>query len=503
MDVHVKQGLIQQEDSDLIVVNLFQAETTPAGALKAVDQALDGLISNMIEAGDFKGKLGDTYLVYSRGALQAPRVLVAGLGPKEEFGLDQARRAAAATARRAGELGVSRYSTIVHGAGMGSLDIGRAAQAVVEGSLLGLYRSVSHKRDAAQEEHAGPAALIVVEYDATRVDAVRDGARVGQVAAEKANFARDLINEPGNYLTPRELAQRLRTQAEQQGVRTEVLGEEELAALGAGSFLAVAQGSEEEAQFIILEHRPEGFEDRDLPTVVLVGKAITFDTGGISIKPAENMWQMKGDMGGGAAVAGAVLAAAGLNLPVHAVALIPSCDNMPSGKALKPGDVVRAMNGKTVEIISTDAEGRQVLADALCYAARYDPVAVVDVATLTGSIGLALGRQVAGMFCDDKDLQARLQSASELSGETLWPMPLHKPYRKLIDTDVADMKNSGGRYGGAIIGALFLQEFAESYPWAHLDIASTVWQEENNVFSVRGGTGFGTRLLLELLRGYG
>ncbi len=502
MDIHIKQGLIQQEESDLIVVNLFQGETVPAGALKAVDQALDGLISTMLEAGDFKGKLGDTHLFYSRGVLPAPRVLVVGLGPQEEFGLEQARRAAAAAARRARELGIAQYSTIVHGGGVAGLDAARAAQAVVEGSLLGLYRFMSHKRDAAQEEAGGPAAVTVVEVDAAKMDAVREGARVGQVAAGMANLARDLINEPGNYLTPRELARRLRAEAEQIGVQAEVLGEEELAALGAGSFLAVAQGSEEEAQFIILEHRPQGVEGGDLPTVVLVGKAITFDTGGISIKPAEAMWQMKDDMGGGAAVAGAVLAAARLNLPVHAVALIPSCDNMPSGKALKPGDVVRAMNGKTVEIISTDAEGRQVLADALCYAARYDPVAVVDVATLTGSIGLALGRQVAGVFCDDADLRDRLLKASELAGEALWPMPLHKPYRKLIDTDVADMKNSGGRYGGAIIGALFLQEFAEGYPWAHLDIASTVWQEENSAFAVRGGTGFSTRLLLELLRSY-
>jgi leucyl aminopeptidase len=502
MDVRVVQGQIQQEESDLIVVNLFQDETVPAGALKAVDQALGGMISTMLEAGDFKGKLGDTHLVYSRGMLPAPRVLVAGLGPREEFGLEQARRAAAAAARRVRDLGVLRYSTIVHGGGAAGLDTALAAQAVVEGSLLGLYRFMSHKRDAAPEKDGGPQALALVEADASKVDAVREGARVGQVAAEMANLARDLINEPGNYLTPPALARRLRAQAETIGVEAKVLGEDELATLGAGSFLAVAQGSEEEAQFIILEHRPQGLEDGELPTVVLVGKAITFDTGGISLKPAENMWQMKDDMGGGAAVAGAVLAAARLNLPVHAVALIPSCDNMPSGRALKPGDVVRAMNGKTIEIISTDAEGRQILADALCYAARYNPVAVVDVATLTGSIGLALGRQVAGVFCDDADLRGRLLKAGELAGEALWPMPLHKPYRKLIDTDVADMKNSGGRYGGAIIGALFLQEFAEGYPWAHLDIASTVWQEENTAFAARGGTGFGTRLLLELLRGY-
>jgi leucyl aminopeptidase len=326
--------------------------------------------------------------------------------------------------------------------------------------------------------------------------------RAGQIVGEAANWARDLVNEPANYLTPKELARRVVERAAAVGLKAQVLGEQAMAELGMGSLLGIARGSDEEAQFIVLEHIPQGHDLASVPTVALVGKAITFDTGGISIKPSENMWKMKDDMGGGAATAAAMLAAAGLNLPVHAVGLIAATENMPGGDAIKPSDVVTAMNGKTVEIISTDAEGRQVLADAMCYAARFKPDAMVDIATLTGAIAIALWPDLAGLFCDDETLRGRLVQAGELTGEALWPMPLWKPYRKLLDTDVADMKHTGGRLGGAITAAIFLREFAGEQPWAHLDIASTAWQEENSAFAVRGASGFGARLLFELLRSY-
>lgn len=501
MLIHTKQGSITQEETELIAVNLFEGATRAGGALKAVDDALGGLISRLIETGDFTGKLGETHLIYTQGALPAERVLIAGLGSQESFTLKQARQAAAAVARRARKLGVTRFSSIVHGAGSGGLDYARAAQAVVEGTLLGLYRFHSYKRDRdGKGNSSNVAELTLVEFDSGRMDALREGAHAGQVMGEASNWARDLVNEPSNFLTPRELARRIREQAEVAGLHCQILGEEDMRQLGAGSFLGIAQGSEEEGQFIILEHKPAGHEA--LPTIVLVGKAITFDTGGISLKPGEHMWKMKDDMGGGAATAAALVAAARLELPVHAVGIIPATENMPSGRALKPGDVLTAMNGKTIEIISTDAEGRQVLADGLCYAGRYNPTAVVDIATLTGSISVALGRELAGLFCDDDDLRSRLQEASTLTDELLWSMPIYQPYRTLIDSDVADMKNSGGRLGGAINAALFLREFAEGYPWAHLDIAATIWQEESSPYSEKGGTGFGARLLTELLRSY-
>ncbi|MEA3334727.1 MAG: leucyl aminopeptidase [Chloroflexota bacterium] len=504
MQIHVKQGLIQEEDTELVVVNLFEGVSTPGGALKAVDQALNGLITQLIEEKDFRGRLGETHLIYSQGAMPAPRVLITGLGKAEIFDLDRARQAAAAAARRARKLGVSRYSTIVHGAGQGDLDYGRAAQAVVEGTFLGLYRFDGYDRDNKPEETGlGVSQVTVVEVDDSRLDSLRENASIGQVYGEATNWARDLANEPSNFLTPGELSRRVSERGQQAGLRVEVLGEAEMAEMGAGSFLGIAQGSDQEGQFIVLEHLPKGRNAGDLTTVVLVGKAITFDTGGISLKPKTNMWKMKNDMGGGGATAAALVATALLNLPIHAVGIIPATENMPSGRAIKPGDVLTAMNGKTVEIISTDAEGRQVLADALCYAQRFDPAAVVDIATLTGSIGIALGRKIAGLFCDNDELRGRLSDAGQLAGEPLWPMPIYKPYRKLIDSDVADMKNSGGAYGGAINAALFLKEFAEGYPWAHLDVAGASWQDEQGPYSVRGGTGYGTRLLIELLRGYG
>lgn len=502
MQFHVKQGFVQDETADLLVVNLFEGVTEPGGATRALDQALNGLVTQVIAAGDFKGKLGETQVLYSSGALAAPRVLITGLGKQTDFGAAKARKAAAAAAKKARELGVARLATVVHGAGAGGLDAADAAAALVEGTLLGSYRYRGYKR--AEEDNGKPelAEVVVLEADADKLAAVQQGMAAGQVVGEAANWARDLVNEPPNYLTPSEMARRVVQRAEAAGLKAQVLGEAEMAELGMGSLLGIARGSDEEAQLIVLEHIPQGVDPASLSTVALVGKAITFDTGGISIKPAENMWKMKGDMGGGAATAAALVAAAGLNLPVHAVAVIAASENMPGGDAIKPSDVVTAMNGKTVEIISTDAEGRQVLADAMCYAARYQPDAMVDIATLTGAIGIALGSDLAGLFCDDETLRGRLAAAGELTGESLWPMPLWQPYRKLLDTDAADMKHTGGRLGGSITAALFLREFAGEQPWAHLDIASVSWQEENSPFAVRGASGFGARLLTELLSAY-
>lgn len=502
MQFHVKQGFVQDETADLLVVNLFEGVTDPGGATRALDQALNGLVTQVIAAGDFKGKLGETQVLYSGGALAAPRVLVTGLGKQADFGLAKARKAAAAAAKKARELGVARLATVVHGAGAGGLAAADAAAALVEGTLLGSYRYRGYKRAEGDNGKPELAEVVVLEADADKLAAVQQGVAAGQVVGEAANWARDLVNEPPNYLTPSEMARRVVQRAEAAGLKAQVLGEAEMAELGMGSLLGIARGSDEEAQLIVLEHIPQGVDPASLSTVALVGKAITFDTGGISIKPAENMWKMKGDMGGGAATAAALVAAAGLNLPVHAVAVIAASENMPGGDAIKPSDVVTAMNGKTVEIISTDAEGRQVLADAMCYAARYQPDAMVDIATLTGAIGIALGSDLAGLFCDDETLRGRLAAAGELTGESLWPMPLWQPYRKLLDTDAADMKHTGGRLGGSITAALFLREFAGEQPWAHLDIASVSWQEENSPFAVRGASGFGARLLTELLSAY-
>jgi leucyl aminopeptidase len=502
MDIQVLPGAIQSTEDELIVVNLFEGIETPGGATGAVDQALGGAIRDTIAAGDFRGKKGETTVLYTRGAIPAARVVVVGLGPQDRFVLQDVREAAAAAAKKARELGVKSFSSIVHGAGSGSLEIKDAAQAVVEGTILGLYRYQELKNKPA--DRPDPEQFTLVQLDESQVPAVLDGAGVGQIVAEATCLARDLVNRPANYATPTDLADlALEIAGDFDTMRCQVLDEEDAAELEMGAFLGVAQGSDEPATFTVMEHNP-GRDDLD--TVVLVGKGITFDSGGISLKPGENMDRMRGDMGGGAAVLATMLAVGQLDLPLHVVGLVPATENMPSARAYKPGDVLTAMNGKTIEVISTDAEGRLILADALAYAARFNPKAVVDLATLTGACVIALGQgMAAGMFSADDELATRLLAASQASGERLWPMPLYDDYLDTLESLSADLTNSGGRYGGVGTSAIFLKQFAESYPWAHLDIAGMSFEERSATpkrpaYLQKGGTGFGVRLLVQFLR---
>ncbi|MGD8397662.1 MAG: leucyl aminopeptidase [Anaerolineae bacterium] len=504
MDIEVVQGAIQDQDDELIVVNLFEGVAQPGGATGAVDQALDGAIGEMISGGDLQGKKGETAVFYPRGAIPAQRVLVVGLGRQEDFTLQALREASAAAARKARDLGVGSFSSIVHGAGAGGFDLEAAARAVVEGTILGLYRYQELKNK--EPDRLDPEQMTLVVFDPERIDEAEDGVRDGEIEAEAACLARDMVNRPANYATPTDLAEiALEIAAEFDDMRCQILSEEDAVDLDMGAFLGVAQGSDEPAQFIILEHNPD---QEALDTIVLVGKGITFDTGGISLKPAENMDRMRGDMGGGAAVLATMWAVGELDLPLHVVGLVPATENMPGGRAYKPGDVLTAMNGKTIEVINTDAEGRLILADALAYAAQFDPQAVIDLATLTGASVIALGRGVAGaIFATDDDLLDRLLQASEGSGERIWPLPLYDDYLDKLVSITADVSNTGGRYGGVGTSAMFLKQFAEGYPWAHLDIAGMSFEERSNTpkrpaHLVKGGTGFGVRLLVHFLRSW-
>lgn len=500
MDIRVIHGAIQEQDTDLIVVNLFEGVTQPGGATGAVDWALGGAIRDLIAGGDFKGKLDETAVLYPRGAIPARRVLIVGLGKAEEFNLDRVRRASATAARRARDLGARRFATIVHGAGIGGLEVESAAQAVAEGTLLGLYEFNRHK--APQEDQRQVAEMTVVEFDAGRLPAIEAGVRAGQTIAAAVALTRDLVNEPPNFATPTILAQRARQIAEGRRINVTVLEREEMRELGMGALLAVAQGSDEPPKFIILDYQPQPRQEGATPpTVVLVGKGITFDSGGLSIKPAEGMEEMKSDMAGGATVLGALQAIADLGLPVRVVGLVPATENVINGHAYKPADIVRAMNGKTIEIISTDAEGRLILADALVYAKRYAPQAVVDLATLTGACITALGKgQAAGLFGTDEKLIEQLKAASASTGERLWQLPLYDEYSEVMKSDVADLKNSGGRYSGVGASAAFLKAFAEGYPWAHLDIAPMAYLDKDKPYTPKGATGFGVRLLVQFVR---
>lgn len=498
MNITIEQGDLSASSADTIIINLFEGVTKPGGATGAIDLALDGAISDLIAGGDFSGRAGEVAVLYPRGAINARRVLIAGLGKRDAFDLEGARKAAATAVKRARALNANHVATIVHGAGIAGLPVAEAAQATVEGTLLALYRYPAPKqRDEPPHEIAE---LSLVELDAAKIERIEEGAEAAQAVNAGVTLARNLVNSPANVATPTYLAKAAKEIAKEYGLESLVGGRKWARKHHMGAFLAVAKGAGEKPKFVVLEHNGDR---ADLPTIVLVGKGITFDTGGISLKQVQGMGNMKSDMGGAAAVLGAMKAIALLDLPLHIVSITPFTENMPDAEAYRPADVITASNGKTIEIISTDAEGRMILADALVYAQRYEPDAVIDLATLTGACVVALGKGVAaGVFANEESLGEKIAAAGKETSEKVWQLPLWDEYRKMLDTDVADMMNSGGRMGGVGTSAVFLREFTD-YTWAHIDIAGVALQEKaGKPYSQPGATGYGVRLLVELLRNW-
>lgn len=494
MEVQIIQGSIEEQAVDTIIVNLFEGVTVPGGATGAVNKALNGAISELIANGDISGKAGEVGVLYPRGLIPAKRVLVAGLGKAADFDLEGVRKAAATAVTRARDLNAKAVATIVHGAGIAGLPAGASAQATVEGMLLALYRFDATKEKEPQNELES---VTIVEFDESKVAEMKDGLETAVAIAAGTTLARDLVNMPPNVATPTRLAQAAQEIAENHNLKITVGGRKWAAKRNMGGFLAVAKGAGEPPKFIILEHNGDR---EDLDTIVLVGKGITFDTGGISIKPVAGMGKMKSDMGGAAAVLGAMKTIAMLDLPLRVIGITPCTENMPDANAYRPADVITASNGKTIEIISTDAEGRMVLADGLVYAGQYQPKAVIDLATLTGACVIALGEDMAaGLFSTDETLQDKMVAAGKATHERVWPLPLWDDYLKTIKSDVADMKNAGGRFGGVGTSAIFLKQFTD-YPWMHLDIAGMALTEKGGGYIPAGGTGFGVRLLVEFLR---
>jgi leucyl aminopeptidase len=499
MNIAVTQGAIQESAADTVIVNLFEGVTHPGGATGAVDRALNGAISEVIESGDLKGKAKEVTVIYPRGVMAATRVLIVGLGKAEDFDLEGVRQAAASATKRARQLGARQVATIVHGAGLAGLDPTAAAQAVTEASILALYRYRAEGQGASKEESGEIESLTIVEHSESKLADLKAGVKIGRAIADGVSLARDLVNMPPNVATPSKMAETAAEIASAHNLELTVGDRAWAAARNMGAFLAVAQGAAEEPKFIVLAHN---FQRENLPTIVLVGKGITFDTGGISLKPSDRMGRMKSDMAGAAAVLGTMKIVGALELPLRLIGITPCTENMPDASAYHPSDVIKASNGKTIEIISTDAEGRMVLADALVFAQHYQADAVVDLATLTGASVVALGQGVsAGLFANDGDLRDRLLAASEYTHERLWPMPLWDDYLEAIKSDVADMKNSGGRFGGVGTSAVFLREFTD-YPWAHLDIAGMALADKESGYQPSGATGFGVRLLAHFLRGW-
>jgi leucyl aminopeptidase len=495
MNITVQQGEIQNRSDEAIIVNLFEGARR-GGATAAVDKASGGLISTAVDSGDFSGKRNQTLLLYAGKEMATARIIVVGLGKKEAFNLEVARQAAGTAARELQHLGIRQASTILHGSGAGGLDVVDAAEAVAEASALACYRFDEYKTSGTNKKALRK--LTVIEPDRRRIPTIRRGVRAGLRIADATCLARDLINQPGNKATPTYLAQTAcRIAREGERLRCQVLDEAAMKRLGMGALLAVSRGSAEPARFIILEYNKKANRH---PPLVFVGKGVTFDSGGISIKQGAGMEAMKRDMSGAAAVLGAMQAISSLKLPLYAVGLVPATENLLDGKAFKPGDILQTLSGKTIEILNTDAEGRLILADALTYAERFKPAGVVDLATLTGACVTALGHHATGMMSTDETLAARVRAAGERTAERVWPLPLWDEYREQIKSDVADLKNTGGRPAGAITAAALLAEFAQGYPWVHLDIAGTAWTSKAGPYVPKGGVGVGVRLLTQLAR---
>ncbi len=489
-------GTLETQTTGALLVTLFEGATALEGMPQTLDRALNGQLQALLANGDFRGKRNEVAVLYPQGMIPAQRVIVVGLGKPEKFTVDGVRQAAATAAVKARELGGIQMATMVHGAD--SLGMERAAQAVVEGTLLGLYRFRELKTQNG-DIRPDVESLTLVVSDAAQLPAMAAGARAGQIIAEATCLARDLVNRPGNVATPTHLAEQALALTAL-GLSVRVLEEADMAALNMGALLGVARGTAEPAKFIIIEHNAGR---ADLPTIVLVGKGLTFDSGGISIKPSEGMEAMKNDMGGGAAVLGTLRAVAQLNLPLHVVGLVPATENMPGGRAYKPGDVLRSRKGLTIEVISTDAEGRLILADALTYAGEFKPQAIVDLATLTGACVVALGSQAAGVMGND-GLVTRLRRAGDETGERVWPLPLYEEYAEQIKSDTADLKNTGGRPAGALTAGIFLSKFVpEGVAWAHVDMAGLATEDKGRPYVPKGGSGYGVRLLVEMLRAWG
>ncbi len=460
-------------------------------SLGELDAATGGALARLFEAGDFTGKKDDTALLYPPGP--ATRVLLVGLGKPEEVSRGAIRRAASLAAKRARLLGVPRAAFHLPQEARGSLDPAEAAQTIAEGLAQGAWQYAELKRPPEERKPSLERVDLLVTDEA---EAAERGHAVGAAIGAGQTLARGIQVLPGNLCTPTYLAGAAEELAARHRFDITVLDKAAIVREKLGGLLAVAQGSAEEPRFLVLEYR--GAEGAP---VVLVGKGVTFDTGGISIKPAQNMEDMKYDMSGAAAVLGTFEMLGRLRPAAHVIGLIPSTENMPSGTAVKPGDVITSHSGRTIEVINTDAEGRLILCDALSWARRYQPACVLDIATLTGAIVVALGHTASGVMGTDDALVEEVRRAAERAGERVWPLPLWDEYRELMKSDIADVKNAGGRPAGSISAGWFLREFVDGYPWVHLDIAGTAYTDRDEPIRVKGPTGIGVRLFSEFVLG--
>lgn len=482
-------------ETDLLILFSYEGESIPTFS----QIQMNNLLKEMSQKEDYTGKTAQVLSITTKGLIASYKLIVVGLGKKEEIDLYNYQKEVAHAVTLAQSIKAVKIAFLLDDEISKKFKISESIETTVEAVILSSYRFMKYKGDE-EKKQIRTLEEVFICLSAGKIGNFEEAVKYGQLKAQATCYARDLVNEPAAVTTPAFLAERaLAISKESEGsVKVKVIEEKEIRKLGMNAYLGVAQGSEEPPKFIVLSYKPKNAGKK----VVIVGKGITFDTGGLSLKPSEAMETMKSDMAGAAVVLSVFKYLPELKIKYEVVGIIPACENMPSGRALHPGDVIKALNGKTIEVLNTDAEGRLTLADAFSYSISFEkPDFIIDVATLTGACMVALGQDVAGVWGNNQDFIEKIQKSAELSGEKIWLMPLEKEYKELIKSHIADLKNiSGGRYGGAITAALFLSEFVGTTPWVHLDIAGPAYQENKTELVPKGGSGFGVRMLLEFLQ---
>jgi leucyl aminopeptidase len=494
MKIKVECTSVTDFKCDLLVVNLFAGVKQPAGATGVVDKALGGLISKLAREGEIDGKLGKVTLIHSHGKLKADKVAVVGLGKKDKFDLEAVRTAASAVIKKAKEIRAKTVATIVHGAGIGGLNSEEAAKALVDGSVLGVYRFTGYAREK-EEPDFEVQQLVIVECDKSKIRVMEQGVELGRIIAEAENHARDLVNAPSNKMTPTAFARLSEKIARINKLKFTLLNPK---TAGMEALWSVARGSSEPPKLVALEYRGD---PKTKEKIALIGKGITFDSGGISLKPSKKLDQMKSDMAGAAAVLGVMSLLSDLKPKKNVIGVIPLTENMPSGHATKPGDVVGSLEGFTIEVVNTDAEGRMILVDAITYAKKRGATRIIDVATLTGGCITALGDAASGVIGNDQKLIDKLLTASKYCGQKMWQLPLYDEYKESLKSDIADLKNTGDTgKASPSTGAAFLSKFVGDTPWVHIDIAGTAFLGKEHGYLPKGATGVPVRTLIEFLK---
>jgi leucyl aminopeptidase len=495
MEFSIKTGILEKQETDCLILGVFEAEQLPKITAN-VDTLSQGLISQIIQSGDMDGKLASTLLLQSVHGLNAKRVLLVGLGKEQEFTQKQYCQAVKASIKALGSSGAKEVLSTLSNLPIHGTTLHRKTALLAEATLDIIYRfaAIKQKKEESKKSASKKAMTKIDVWLTSNEDQLdaKKGLSDGQAIGQGVSLAKDLGNLPPNVCTPSYLANEAVALGKAYGFKVKVLDEGAIKKLGMGSFLGVTQGSEEPPKFIIMQHLKG---KKDAKPVVLVGKGITFDTGGISLKPGGDMDEMKYDMCGAASVLGTFKTIAEMELPLNVIGVIAACENMPDGRATRPGDVLTSMSGLTIEVLNTDAEGRLILCDALTYVERFEPSAVVDIATLTGACVIALGPHASGLFSNQDALAKELLNAGETALDRAWHMPMWDEYQPLLDSNFADMANIGGRAAGSITAACFLSRFAKKYDWAHLDVAGTAWKSGKE----KGGTGRPVPLLTQFL----